>query len=124
MQIFLFLSLVVAAFAILFALQNNAQTEIRLLTFQLEGSLALIILFTLALGALISFLASLPALIRARLNLRSQQKRVEELEKSLADQKMQTDNLQKRLAALHEVEKPASETVDTGQESGKKLWQG
>jgi lipopolysaccharide assembly protein A len=66
MQIFIVLALVIAIIAVIFALQNLAVVTVSFLFWSIPGSLALVLLVTLAVGVLISLLASLPGLIRAR----------------------------------------------------------
>lgn len=84
MQAALFLSLAVAVLAVVFALQNNAPTALKFLTWTFQSSLAVVILISVAVGALTSFLASLPGMIRLKWHLRSSQKRVAELEEAAA----------------------------------------
>jgi len=84
MLIFLFFALFIAILAIIFAVQNNATTMVSFFIWDFEGSLALILLISLATGALISFLASLPTNVKNRLKLRSLRKKVTELENKLA----------------------------------------
>jgi hypothetical protein len=77
---------------------------------QFQGSLALSLLVALAAGALASFFASLPAIIRGRLTLRSQRKKITELEASLSDHKARLAQAQQRLAELEKPPAPESPT--------------
>ncbi len=61
MQVSLIFALLVAALAIVFALQNGIPTTITFMTWTFQGSLALILLIALGVGALISLLVFLPA---------------------------------------------------------------
>ena len=96
MQIFLFFALAIAAVAVLFAVQNNAQTTVSFLFWNFNGSLALILLIALAVGALISFLLSLPSSIRSSLTIRSQKKKISELQANLDNPKPQLSQANKK----------------------------
>ncbi len=125
MTIFLFLSLIVAAISVIFALQNTEIVEITFLLWTFKSSVALVVLVSLALGALISYLASTPTMLRKDRANRNQRKRITELEASVADQSLKLDSAQKQIASLQ-----APSTAVTGDdappaaEGSKSLWQG
>ena len=96
MQIFLFFALAIAILAILFAVQNNEPATVSFLAWEFKGSLALILLITLAAGALISFFASMPNNIRIRWAVRTQRKKMNEMEASLAEQKAKLEEAEKK----------------------------
>lgn len=102
MQIFLIVSLIIAVLAIIFALQNTAITSVTFILWTFTGSLALVLLIALAAGILISFLASLPTLIKDRLTISRQTRKLGELENSLADYQQKIDDLQKVAANIPE----------------------
>jgi putative membrane protein len=95
MQVFLIISLVIAVLAIIFALQNTAVASVTFIVWTFTGSLALVLLVALVAGILISFLASLPTLIRDRLTISRQNKKLAELESSLAEFQQKINALQK-----------------------------
>jgi exonuclease VII small subunit len=64
---------------------------------QFKGSLALVLLVSMAVGALISFLASLPTNIRVRWAFRNQRKRLSEIEASLEEHKQKLEDAQNKL---------------------------
>lgn len=97
MQVFLFFALILVAVAILFAVQNTDVTTVRFLTFELEGSLALVLLIALALGALISFFASLPTMLRDKWVVRSQRKKLNEVEENLRALEQRSDDTGKQV---------------------------
>jgi len=108
MQIFLFIALIISAMAILFAAQNNDLTSVSFIVWDFESSLAFILVVALAVGALISFLVSLPTNIRVRWALRNQKKKIGELEKNLAEAKTRAEELQQQLDATKApAEQPA-----------------
>lgn len=87
MQFFLFLALLIAALAILFAAQNNDPATVTVLFWEFESSLAFVMVASLLAGALISFFVSLPTNLKVRWSLRNQKKKIAELEKSVQEQK-------------------------------------
>jgi uncharacterized integral membrane protein len=111
MQIFVFFALFIAILAVIFALQNTAPTTVSFLFWQFQGSLALILLIALSVGALISFLASLPTLVKTQLTIRSHKKKIAELGTSLDTHRSRLEEAQKKLQAqeqssLSEVKPP------------------
>lgn len=100
MQIFLFFALVIAALAVVFALQNSASAEVTFLTWRADTSLALVLLISLAAGALISFLFSLPANIKARWTIRQQRKRITDMESQLTQSNAELDQVKSRMALM------------------------
>ncbi len=61
MLIFIIIALVIAIIGVVFALQNPITISVTLLFWSFHGSLALVLLGTLAVGVLISLLASPPS---------------------------------------------------------------
>ena len=96
-MVFLVLALIIAIFAVLFALQNTAPITISIFMWEIPGSLALVLLVALALGVVIAFLAYLPSLIRNKMNLTRQRKKITALEKSLVEKQTLVDELQLKL---------------------------
>jgi putative membrane protein len=97
MQIFLIFALIIAAIAVIFALQNTAVTTVTFLFWKFDGSLALILLLALIAGAVISILVSSPALIRDKLTIRNQKKQIIELESQLSAHKEKLEEAQAQL---------------------------
>ena len=91
MQIFLFVALAVALVAVMFALQNIVPVSVSFLAWTFEGSLALVLFVALSVGALVSFLASVPALVRGRWKVASLKKRIAALEVDLEDERRKLD---------------------------------
>jgi len=85
MPLFLILALLVAIAAVVFALQNIAPVTITFFLWQYAGSLALILLLALGLGVLITILASIPAMLKRRMEITSQKKTIEHLERELQE---------------------------------------
>ncbi len=80
MLILLALALFIAVFACVFALQNAHPVAITFLTFKHEASLALVLLSTFGLGAVVALLASLPTMIKGKMTIADLKRKVKELE--------------------------------------------
>ncbi|WP_051282197.1 lipopolysaccharide assembly protein LapA domain-containing protein [Azovibrio restrictus] len=115
MQLATLLAICFAIAAGAFALQNNSPVVVHVFFWTLESSLALVLLATLALGALILALVSTPAVLRDRWQLGRQKKRIGELERLCERQGMEMAGLAARLPEARPVqdelqEEPAPET--------------
>ena len=76
-------ALILVFLAVAFALQNNEPITIHFFAWTAEGSLVLILLTTLALGIIISLLASLPSQLKKSRTIAHQQKTISNLESSV-----------------------------------------
>lgn len=110
MQIFLLFALIIAAIAVIFALQNTAVTTVTFLFWKFNGSLALILLLALIAGAVVSILVSSPALIRDKLTIRSQKKQIIDLESQLSAHKGKLEEAQAQLNQQVQELPPSTET--------------
>ena len=91
--VYLIVALVVAIVAVIFALQNTMTITISFLAWEVTGSLSLVLLVTLAIGALIGLLVLAPSTIKNSLSASSQRKRLGSLEKELDDHKAKVAEL-------------------------------
>lgn len=66
MRSFLIASLGSAILTVVFALQNSIPVGVTFLVWKFEGSVALVLMLTFALGVLVSSLVSIPAIVRRR----------------------------------------------------------
>ena len=80
MQPFLIVSLGLAILTVVFALQNTVPVVVTFLIWKFEGSLAMVLMLTFALGVLVSSLVSIPAIVKRRSATLNQKKKIEELE--------------------------------------------
>jgi uncharacterized integral membrane protein len=123
MQILLIFSLIVAVIAVLFAVQNAAPIPVQFLFWKYESPLALSLLLSVLLGVLISMLFSIPSMTRSRLTIRSQRKKIAELESGLTDAKAKLVDAQIKSAELEktlaEMNKPPAATPQAGPEAEK-----
>jgi len=125
MQIFLIIALIIAIIAVIFAVQNTIMVTLAFLAWHITQPLAVVLLITLAAGALISIFLSLPSNVRTRWGLRQQKKRLTDLDTQLQeaqnrlndldtqikDKDAQLIKLQDELLALKTSSQPALETA-------------
>lgn len=84
MRIYLILALLLAIIVTIFAVQNNEPVDVSFLTFELTGSLALVLMITLAFGIIIGILVSAPSSLRRRMEIGGLKKSARRMEKDLA----------------------------------------
>ncbi|MDQ3089687.1 MAG: LapA family protein [bacterium] len=87
MIITLIMGLVLGAISVIFITQNTDVISISFLQWQVESSVALIILGSLLMGALITSIFSLPAMIKSSMRLSRLSKDNRNLEKKVEDVK-------------------------------------
>lgn len=83
LRLWLILALMIAILVVVFALQNAVSITINALIWQFQGSLALVLLLTLALGVIIGLLVSVPSLLNRNQEITRQKKQIAELQGSL-----------------------------------------
>lgn len=74
MRFTLVLSLLIAVVAVIFALQNPQFMEVNLLFARTEGSTALVLIITFAIGVLVGLMSTLPGRIRDHRRIKSLEK--------------------------------------------------
>ncbi|MGB7086370.1 MAG: LapA family protein [Phormidesmis sp.] len=84
MPILIIAAIVIAFLAIAFALQNNNLVAINLLIWNYEGSLAIVLLSTLAIGVLIGLLVVIPALLKRGWRVSRAKRQAADLEDQLS----------------------------------------
>ena len=107
MQLGLIIGILFAIMAALFAMQNIVPVVVSLGFWSFEGSLALVLLMTLGLGALIAGLLSSPAMIRRQWNTSKLARQVADLERKLADEARRNEELTAEVARLRKPVAPA-----------------
>lgn len=98
MQLIMVLGIAIAIGAVVFSLQNNSPVVVTLAVWTFEGSLALVLLVALGLGALIAALLSSPAVIGGKWSAGRLRNRVADLERQLAEQQQRARELEAELA--------------------------
>lgn len=83
----LIISISVLLITVIFTLQNAVATEIKLLFWNTEASLSLILFITLAIGILSAIIALTPHLLSLRSTISKQKKTIEKLEKDIQSRK-------------------------------------
>ena len=103
MQLMLIAGIVFAIGAVAFALQNNASVIVTIALWNFEGSLAVVLLFAVGLGVLITGLVSTPSVIRGQWAARRLRRQVGELERQVAAEQARNAALTGEVARLTPV---------------------
>ena len=111
MQLALIFGIVIAAGAVIFALQNNIPVTVTLGLWGFDGSLALLLLLALGLGVLVAGLVSSLAVIRRQWAVSRLTRQVSDLESRLAEQEKRNLELAANLAA-ERAARPQPEPID------------
>ena len=104
--VYLIFALVISVIAVIFALQNTMVVTISFLAWEITGSLSLVLLVTLAIGAVIGLLVLAPSAIKNSIAASSHRKRVGSLEKELDEHKAKVAELQKPKSVTPPAEPP------------------
>jgi uncharacterized integral membrane protein len=96
MQLAVIIGILVALASVLFAMQNSTPVTVVFLVWRFDGSLAMIILVSIALGALAVALVSMPAALRARWTISRQRRDIEALKESAAGLRSREGELERR----------------------------
>lgn len=120
MQLMLIAGIAFAIGAVVFALQNNSAVVVTLALWNFEGSLAVVLLVAVGIGALIAGLVSTPAMIRGQWENRRLRRQVAELERATSEQ--QARNAQ--LAAEIDKLTPTAAAVEASAEPPPKPYVG
>jgi putative membrane protein len=75
MRFSLIFSLILAIFAVVFALLNPQPMDVNLVFFQTSGSTALVLILTFGMGILVGLLSTLPKQLRTRRKLKELQQK-------------------------------------------------
>ena len=116
MQILLISGIGFAIVAVLFALQNNVPVTVSFFAWSFGGSLALVLLLAIGLGALIAGLMSSPAVIRGQWTGKKLRRQVAALEEKNRALQLRVDELDQQLESLLAAQAlPAGATGDSPQ---------
>ncbi len=99
MILLLIIGLFIGGAAVVFAFQNITTITVSFLSWQLEGTLAVIILLAIASGVLFGALVLLPGTIKKDFQISSLKKQNSKLEKELADKKNEVESEKSKLVA-------------------------
>ena len=103
-SVFLILALLIAVIAVIFALQNTTQVTIAFLLWQFDQSLALVLLLSLAIGVVIGLLTISPTVVKGKLAVSNQKKKIDSLEKEINQYKTKINDLE-----TNAVQQPTTE---------------
>lgn len=108
MRFTLLVSLIISILAVIFALQNPQPMAVEVGTLNFEGSTALILLVTFAIGVVVGLLGALPGWIRNR-------RKVNSLRKTIADERVESVRRERteKTTERHEPAAPPPESETT-----------
>lgn len=109
--VYLIFALLIAVIAVIFALQNTITVTISFLAWKVTGSLSLVLLITLAIGALIGLLVLAPSAIKSTIAVSNHRKRIGVLEKELDEHKVRISDLEKPRPVIPPSESPQPSPV-------------
>ena len=113
MPLFLLFALVIAFFAIAFALQNNQLVTINFFVWQLERQhLATVLLGTSGLGVIIGFLVTIPAFLKREWRISRGKKQASSLEDQLLDKQKEADSQARKAASLRQSYQNLLQSLD------------
>jgi uncharacterized integral membrane protein len=104
--IYLIFALIIAVIAVIFALQNTMTVTIAFLAWEITGSLSLVLLITLAIGAVIGLLVLTPSAIKNTITSSKDRKRIGILEKQVEEQKVRLTDLEQPRPVIPSPEAP------------------
>ena len=99
MIISLVIGLILGAVTVIFALQNTTSISVVFLSWKFEGSLALILLVTMAVGIVVALLMSLPELIKKSFQISSLMKLNRVSKTELENKKIEIESEKAKLDA-------------------------
>lgn len=112
MQLLLIFGIAFAIAAVAFALQNNVPVTVSFVFWSFDGSLAMVLLLAIGLGAIIAGLVSSPAVIKGQWAAARLRRQVAALEGEKADQAQ-------RIHAMEAELKRLDSTVDVAPEQSR-----
>lgn len=108
MQLAIIAAIFVAIVGVIFAVENNIPVNVTFLSWQFDSSLAMVLLLTLALGAIIVALLSTPSTLRRQWLVSRQKKQIESLEKIVEQQRVRIAEFEKIVPVdVEDVSPPA-----------------
>lgn len=112
MQLMLIFGIVFAIGAVAFALQNDVVVTVTFALWSFEGSLAMVLLIALGLGALITALLSSPSVIRRQWTGKRLHHQVDVLKSANAALAQRITDLEKQLSVLHQPVPPPTPKLE------------
>lgn len=109
MILFIILAIILSVFVVVFALQNTLMIAINFFSIQINASLALVIVVSILVGAILSLLFMLPDLINNYFKLRNVTKSKAKLEQELNSYKAMVTSINS---------KPNEKVIDSAEVNG------
>lgn len=95
MQLTIIAAIFFAIIGVFFAMQNNVPVTVTFLLWRFDSALAMVLLLSLAIGAIIVALITTPVTLRRQWQLKRQKQRIEELERNAGIQAQRIAELER-----------------------------
>ena len=110
-------SLLIAALAVVFAVQNNTPSTVRFFAWEFQQSAGVIVLIAFVAGVIASAIFYFPTHLRNRWRIRKHGRHISDLEAKLANERGRRQTLEQELAKGTEIRKEeAPDSPSSGQE--------
>jgi len=111
MLLFLIIGVLLGATAVIFALQNVTVITVAFFSWQMQGSLSVILLVAMASGVLVCLLISIPEIIKSYIKFSVLKKQVKKLEGEVATYKQMSGDVS-RVSETHVIHASSSTTTE------------
>lgn len=110
-MIFLTIGLIVGGVAVIFILQNIFPISVHLFSWEVQGSLALILILALLTGAVLAALSCLPDMFKNYFAIKSLNERIKKLESEVDDYKKNIEELSRKAGVAPMPPQPPTSTT-------------
>jgi uncharacterized integral membrane protein len=115
MQIFLVLALIIALIAVVFTIQNTALVTVTFLVWDLNHSLAFVVLLAILAGVLISQFVAMPTRLKRKLELTNQAKKIKDMETELMSSKVRLEAMKQEVEIYRSKVDPPMDEISVAE---------
>ncbi len=101
--IYIGISLFISVFLIIFALQNSATTHLNLLVWEVDSSLATVLLAAVAMGIILTLIVAVPTRLKMSKHIKEQQERLTNVEKMLQSELLKNHEIKAKETSNSEI---------------------
>lgn len=115
MQIFLVLALIIALIAVVFTIQNTALVTVTFLVWDLNHSLAFVVLLAILAGVLISQFVAMPGRFKRKMEITTQSKKIKDMETDLMSSKVRMEALKQEVEVYRSKVDPPTDEISVAE---------
>ena len=119
--VLLIIILAILILAVIFAIQNVAAVPIAILFWEVQGSLALVLLLALVIGALIAVLFALPTFYKNRREMGRMKKQIASLEEELEEKSTRLEMVEEQIREMEQPEEPLEPVEEPPSEADEQV---